>query len=162
MTRNIKKITILLVFISLFYLTTPAAPTPWFREKYLKETYDQYYVYAYETEYKDRNHCPEIHKPAILTTITGITPQYKHVRPLPRVLQIASVPISIPPYQPPKSHYSYILDTTIRDILLYISKILPYISNSPYYIWQTFIVLLYLALTIPLTVMVLVLFFGQY
>jgi hypothetical protein len=127
----ITKITILLIFISLFYLTLTwsARPPPvrdWFREKYLKEIYDHQFTYIYETDYKDRVTCPEIHKPAVMSAL------------------------------------SYILDITIRDILVYLSKFLPYISTSVYYIWQVFIVILYLVLTIPMTVMVLVLFFGQY
>ena len=161
----ITKITILLVFISLLYptLSSSAKPSssssplspPWFREKYLKETYDQYYVYTYETEYKDRNHCPEIHKPAVMAALTGTTFLHKH-----RVR--AKMPPPVKYWKPPKAHYSYILDITIRDILVYLSKFLPYIWNITYYTWQTFIVVLYLVLTIPMTVMVLVLFFGQY
>jgi hypothetical protein len=67
-------------------------------------------------------------------------------------------------WKPPhyREPYAWILDITIRDILVYLSKLLPYISTSAHYIWQAFIVVLYLVLTIPMTVMVLVLFFGQY
>jgi hypothetical protein len=159
----ITKITILLILISLFYPTptSSAKPPSWFQEKYLNEIYDRYYVYSYETDYQDRVNCLEIHKPAVMAAITGTTFLHKHrvrVKMLPPVKY----------WKPPKAHYSYIidinciLDITIRDILVYLSKFLPYISTSVYYIWHTFIVVLYLVLTIPMTVMVLVLFFGQY
>ena len=169
----ITKITILLVFISLFYPTltsfakpsvppTPRAkprppPPDWFREKYLKETYDHQFTYIYETDYKDRVTCPEIHKPAVMAALTGTTFLHKH-----RVR--AKMPPPVKYWKPPRYRepYAYILDITIRDILVYFSKFLPYIRNITYYTWQTFIVVLYLVLTIPMTVMVLVLFFGQY
>ena len=175
----ITKITILLIFISLFYPTLtwsarppPVSPPPppprakppvpdWFREKYLKELYDHQFTYIYETDYKDRVACPEIHKPAVMAAFTGTTFLHKHqVR--------AKMPPPVKYWKPPKAHYSYIidiswiLDITIRDILVYLSKFLPYIRIVLYNIWQAFIVVLYLVLTIPMTVMVLVLFFGQY
>ena len=174
----ITKITILLIFISLFYPTLtwsarppPVSPPPpprakppvpdWFREKYLKELYDHQFTYIYETDYKDRVACPEIHKPAVMAAFTGTTFLHKH-----RVR--AKMPPPVKYWKPPKAHYRYIidiswiLDITIRDILVYLSKFLPYIRIILYYIWQAFIVVLYLVLTIPMTVMVLVLFFGQY
>jgi hypothetical protein len=170
----ITKITILLIFISLFYPTLtwsarppPVSPPPpprakppvpdWFREKYLKELYDHQFTYIYETDYKDRVACPEIHKPAVMAAFTGTTFLHKH-----RVR--AKMPPPVKYWKPPRYRepYAWILDITIRDILVYLSKFLPYISTSVYYIWQTFIVVLYLVLTIPMTVMVLVLFFGQY
>ena len=52
--------------------TTPAAP--WFREKYLKETYNEYYIYTFSRWRLDDNHidmCPELHKPAVYFAITG-------------------------------------------------------------------------------------------
>jgi hypothetical protein len=177
----ITKITILLIFISLLYLTLtscakppvsppprakpPVSPPPrakppvrdWFREKYLKELYDHQFTYIYETDYKDRVTCPEIHKPAVMSALSGTTFLHKH-----RVR--AKMPPPVKYWKPPRhpEPYAYILDITIRDILVYLSKFLPYISTSVYYIWQVFIVVLYLVLTIPMTVMVLVLFFGQY
>jgi hypothetical protein len=92
-----------------------------------------------------------------MAAITGTTFLHKH-----RVRVKMPPPVKyfkLPRYPDP---YAYILDITIRDILVYLSKFLPYIQIIMCYTWQTFIVVLYLVLTIPMTVMVLVLFFGQY
>ena len=160
--RKLTKITILLTIILLLYaVDAKPARLSWFQEKYLNEIYARYYVYAFETDYQDRNHCPEIHKPAVMAALTGTTFFHTH-----RIR--AKMPPPAKYWKPPKAHYSYIidiswiLDITIRDILVYLSKLLPYIWMIAYHTWQTFIVVLYLVLTIPMTVMVLVLFFGQY
>jgi len=156
--RKLTKITILLTIILLLYAVDakPARPS-WFQEKYLNEIYARYYVYAFETDYQDRNHCPEIHKPAVMAALTGTTFFHTH-----RIR--AKMPPPVKYWKPPRYRepYAWILDITIRDILVYLSKFLPYIRIILYYIWQAFIVVLYLVLTIPMTVMVLVLFFGQY
>jgi len=67
----------------LFFITTTttnsasasaAAPAPWFREKYLKQVYDDYYMYSlyrWKPNDNDRDKCPEIHKPAIYFAMTG-------------------------------------------------------------------------------------------
>jgi hypothetical protein len=64
----------------LFFITTTnarstsaaAATVPWFREKYLKQVYNDYYMYyRWKPNYNDRDKCPEIHKPAVYFAITG-------------------------------------------------------------------------------------------
>ena len=162
MTRNLTR---LLVFISLLYLdaTAKKSPKPWFRAKYFKELYDQYYIYIYESDIKDHISCPDIEKYALLTAITGTT-QYNYKPPFrARPSVSVSPPMSLSPsFQPPKSHYMYILDLTIRDILIFIADILIYIANMTYYMWQVFIMTVFLAMLITVTILVLVLFFGQY
>jgi hypothetical protein len=64
----------LLLFISGILLAT-AAPNSWFREKYLSQTYDEYYHYSI-SRYRFGNNehddvCPEIHKSATFFAITG-------------------------------------------------------------------------------------------
>jgi hypothetical protein len=168
MTRNL---TILLVFISLFYLDATAKKSatksskPWFQKKLFKEIYDQYYIYIYETDYNDRISCPDIEKYATLSAITGTT-QYNYKPPfrvIPSVSVSVSPPLSLSPsFQPPKLHYMYILDITVRDILIFIADILISIANMTYYMWQVFIMTVFLTMLITVTILVLVLFFGQY
>jgi len=53
--------------------STPAA-VPWFREKYLKQVYNDYYMYSlyrWKPNDNDRDKCPEIHKPAVYFAMTG-------------------------------------------------------------------------------------------
>jgi len=170
---HLTKITILLGLISLFYIAATTPPTPatnksphWFREKYLKEIYNQYYVYAFETDYKDRVNCPDIHKLATLSAITGIT-QYKHHNPqrvIPHVAVSVGVtePAPVPLFQLPKPNFSYILDITVRDIVIFIMDIVIFIAGITVYTWQVLIMSVFLALTLSVTILVLVLFFAQY
>lgn len=54
--------------------TTAPAPNSWFREKYLSQTYDEYYHYSisrYRFGNNDHDVCPEIHKSATFFAITG-------------------------------------------------------------------------------------------
>jgi hypothetical protein len=68
------------VFFLLFITATPAtaastaASVPWFREKYLKQVYNDYYMYSlyrWKPNDNDRDKCPEIHKPAVYFAMTG-------------------------------------------------------------------------------------------
>ena len=164
--------------ISLLYIETDAksSSSSWFQEKYLDEKYNHYYKYAFETDYEDRITCPEIHKPAMLNAITGAT-QYTMTRPRRRIIPLSPPPPPPPPpltvspttpetdpplFQPPKSHYMYILDITIRDIVLFIMDVLVFIAHCAYYTWQVVFITLVLSLTITVTILVLVMFFGQY
>lgn len=67
-----------LFFITTTNAATPAASTtasvPWFREKYLKQVYNDYYMYSlyrWKPNDNDRDKCPEIHKPAVYFAMTG-------------------------------------------------------------------------------------------
>jgi len=54
--------------------TTASAPVPWFRQKYLKQVYDDYYMYSlyrWKFDDNDRDKCPEIHKSAVYFAMTG-------------------------------------------------------------------------------------------
>lgn len=178
MTRNITRITILLM-ISLLYIETDAKSTSssssWFQEKYLDEKYNHYYKYAFETDYEDRITCPEVHKPAMMNAVTGAT-QYTMTRPRRRIIPSppppsppppltvsATTPSTDPPlFNPPKSHYIYILDITIRDIVIFIAEVLVMTAHCAYYAWQVILMTVMLSLTITVTILVLVMFFGQY
>ena len=52
--------------------TATANSNSWFREKYLKQVYDDYYMYyRWKPNANDRDKCPEIHKPAVYFAMTG-------------------------------------------------------------------------------------------
>ena len=175
MTRNLTRITILLM-ISLLYIETDAKSTSssWFQEKYLDEKYNHYYKYAFETDYEDRIICPEVHKPAMMNAVTGAT-QHTMTRPRRRIIPpppppsptpltvSATTPSTDPPlFNPPKSHYIYILDITIRDIVIFIAEVLVMTAHCAYYAWQVILMTVLLSFPITVTILVLVMFFGQY
>jgi len=183
MTRNLTRITILLV-ISLLYIETDSKSTSatksssssWFQEKYLDEKYNHYYKYAFETDYEDRITCPEVHKPAMMNAVTGAS-QHTMTRPHQRTIPSPPPPPPSPPsptvsattpdppsplFQTLKSHYIYVLDTTIRDIVIFIAEVLVMIVHCAYYAWQVILMTVLLSFTITVTILVLVMFFGQY
>ena len=165
--------------ISLLYIETDAKSTSssaWFQEKYLDEKYNHYYKYAFETDYEDRITCPEVHKPSMMNAVTGAT-QYsmtilrRRIIPSstptpthpPPITVSATTPETAPPlFNPPKSHYIYILDITIRDIVIFIAEVLVMTAHCAYYAWQVILMTVMLSLTITVTILVLVMFFGQY
>jgi hypothetical protein len=172
MTRNLMRITILLV-ISLLYIETDSKSTStsssssWFQEKYLDEKYNHYYKYAFETDYEDRITCPEIHKPAMMNAVTGAS-QYTMTRPRRRIIPPPPIAVSAttPETDPPlfqrfKTRF-YILDITIRDIVIFIIDILVIIAHWIYCIWQVVSMTVMLTMPIIVTWLVLVMFFGQY
>jgi len=167
----------ILTLVLILYIVTANSETPksssssWLREKYLDEQYNHYYKYAVETDYEDRITCPEINKPAMLNAITGAT-QYTVTTlrrriipsqpPPPPIAVSATTPETDPPlFQRFKTRF-YILDITIRDIVLFIIDILVIIAHWIYCIWQVVSMTVMLTMTIIVTWLVLVLFFGQY
>jgi hypothetical protein len=144
---KILKITILLAFISL--LNTAATPTndpspSWFREKLLNEIYDRYYVYLIETDNKDRNSCPEIDKPAGMDALTGTSFLHKHrvrAKMLPRMK-----------YWKTRTPQPTL---TINDMVSYLTRII-------HFLLQIIITILFLMLTVAVSIMMLILVFGQY
>lgn len=49
-----------------------ASSKSWFREKYLKQVYNDYFMYyRWKPNDNDRDKCPEIHKPAVYFAMTG-------------------------------------------------------------------------------------------
>jgi hypothetical protein len=158
---------VLILYIVTANSETPKSSSSWLREKYLDEQYNHYYKYAVETDYEDRITCPEINKPAMLNAITGAT-QYtvttlRRRIPPPPIAVSATTPETDPPlFQRFKTRNIYILDITIRDIVLFIIDILVIIAHWIYCIWQVVSMTVMLTMTIIVTWLVLVLFFGQY
>jgi len=65
-----------LLLLLLFTTSAVIVPVPvtWFREKYLTQTYNEYYIYTFsrwQLDNNGRDMCPEVHKPAIYFAITG-------------------------------------------------------------------------------------------
>jgi hypothetical protein len=162
--------------ISLLYIETDAKSTSsssaWFQEKYLDEKYNHYYKYAFETDYEDRITCPEVHKPAMMNAVTGAT-QHTMTRPRRRIIPTLPPPPSpltvnptTPDTDPPlfQTHNFkiLILDITIRDIVIFIADVLVMIAHCAYYAWQVILMTVLLSFPITVTILVLVMFFGQY
>jgi len=66
---------LLLLFTTTILATTATATAvPWFREKYLKEYNNGYYIYTFSRWRLDDNDidmCPELHTPAVYFAMTG-------------------------------------------------------------------------------------------
>lgn len=75
MKQIIISTSLLLLITTSAAVADPApAPVTWFREKYLTQTYNEYYIYTFSRLRLDNNGrdmCPELHKPAIYFAITG-------------------------------------------------------------------------------------------
>jgi hypothetical protein len=161
--------------ISLLYIETDSkftsaakSSSSWFQEKYLDEKYNHYYKYAFETDYEDRITCPEVHKPAMMNAVTGASqhtmtiPRQRTIPPPPPITVSATTPDQSPPlFQRFKTRF-YILDITIRDIVIFIAEVLVMIANWMYYAWQVILMTVLLSFPITVTILVLVMFFGQY
>ena len=66
--------TLFLLFITTTNAASSPAAVPWFRQKYLKQVYNDYYMYSlyrWKPNDNDRDKCPEIHKPAVYFAMTG-------------------------------------------------------------------------------------------
>lgn len=65
---------LLLLFTTAAAPSAPSAPIPWFREKYLKEYNNGYYIYTFSRWSfgdNDIDVCPELHTPAVYFAMTG-------------------------------------------------------------------------------------------
>ena len=82
------KILGLLVSLSLLVMTSGTKTQTWFREKYLQNTYDEYYDYTltrYKLEDNNRDICPDTHKSSLFFAITG-----QHMNRIKRTCSTAS------------------------------------------------------------------------
>jgi len=81
MARYIHGLTLLLVMTQIIIIEASAASSAkkekslsWFREKYIRQIYDDYYEYTLKRdtlEDNDRDICPDFHKSATIFAITG-------------------------------------------------------------------------------------------
>ena len=118
--------------------TTNTTKVSWFREKYHKQIYYEYYIYTYERHSlgdNDIDMCPDVHKSASFYAITGLSDfgKIRMSKLSPRIslaamaaaeatVSTVSTNSSQIHFQLPKPHGRYILDMTLRDILIYISN----------------------------------------
>ena len=129
-------------------------PVPWFREKYLTQIYNEYYVYSFSRHSfgdNDRDICPEIHKPSIYFAITGKplwreTPLYRQVYRKQRRRHIITQPT---PYD-------------IRLIEISAQDVVHFIIDFYYYCFQQLMILLSVLLATLTTMILCILVFGQY
>jgi hypothetical protein len=71
---HIITLSLLLLLFTTTILAATAPSVPWFREKYLKEYNNGYYIYTFSRWRLDDNDidvCPELHTPAVYFAMTG-------------------------------------------------------------------------------------------
>lgn len=71
---HIITLSLLLLFTTTILAAASAPAVPWFREKYLKEYNNGYYVYTFSRwsfSDNDIDMCPELHTPAVYFAMTG-------------------------------------------------------------------------------------------
>ena len=152
---------ITLSLLLLLFTTSSAsasAPVPWFREKYLAQIYNEYYIYTFSRWRLDDNDldmCPEIHKPAVYFAMTG--------RPLWR-----ESPLSHPTYrqrQRRRRRQHIITQPTPYDIRLVEISVLDvvwFLIDFHLYCCELLILLLSILLASLTTIILCILVFGQY
>lgn len=129
---TIKTILAIILLTASIATTTNTTQVSWFREKYLKQTYYDYYIYTYERHSlgdNDIDMCPDTYKSASFYAITGLSDFGKNrMSKLPPRISLAAMAAAEATnstqihFQLPKPHGIYILDMTLRDILIYISN----------------------------------------
>ena len=154
-----KKIIILLCLSFAAIAGSPAAastPVPWFREKYLTQIYNEYYVYTFSRWRlgdNDIDMCPEIHKPAVYFAITG--------RPLWR-----ESPLSHPTYRQRQRQRRHIITQPtpydIRLIEISVLDVVWFIIDFHLYCCELLILLLSIFMASLTTIILYILVFGQY
>ena len=146
----------------LLFTTSSAAaastPVPWFREKYLTQIYNEYYVYTFSRWRlgdNDIDMCPEIHKPAVYFAITG--------RPLWR-----ESPLSHPTYRQhqrlrrARGGYAQPTPYDIRWVEISVLDVVWFIIDFHLYCCELLIPLLSIFMASLTTIILCILVFGQY
>lgn len=137
-----------------------AAPVPWFREKYLAQIYNEYYIYTFSRWRLDDNDidmCPEIHKPAVYFAMTG--------RPLWR-----ESPLSHPTYRQRqrrqrRQRRHIITQPTpydIRWVEISVLDVVWFLIDFHLYCCELLILLLSVLMATLTTIILYILVFGQY
>ena len=142
----------LLLFATSAAAAAAAAPVPWFREKYLTQAYNEYYIYTFSRwrlEDNDRDMCPDLHKPAIYFAMTGqqlwrvTTPQRRQGRD------------STTCYTPPTAYEIRWIEITVQDVVWFL-------IDFTQYCWELLIILLSVLMASLTTLILGILVFGQY
>ena len=148
---------LLLLFTTSSAAAATAASTPWFREKYLAQTYNEYYIYTFSRwrlEDNDLDMCPEIHKPAVYFAMTG--------RPLWR-----ESPLSHPTYRQRQRRQRRRIITQptpydIRWVEISVLDVVWFLIDFHLYCCELLIPLLSIFMASLTTIILCILVFGQY
>lgn len=128
MAMAILAITPLLVQSAALTLPEPGhSSKTWFREKYLQQTYDDYYHYTltrYELGDNDRDVCPDFHKSASIFAITGR--QIYQITKTCSSLYVQKGNAKSVNYTPPPAHYIQLIDITVMDVVRFITEFACY------------------------------------
>lgn len=137
-----------------------AAPSvSWFREKYLTQTYNEYYTYTltrWRMDDNDRDVCPDTHTPAIYFAITGQQLSRHQSRHLPRV----SVSV-LPPRRPPPPILFYYTAHDVRLIQYTVSDVAFFLLEFTQDCCLLLIHLLSFLMALLTTIIIGLLVFGQ-
>jgi hypothetical protein len=97
----------------------------WFREKYLQQTYDDYYAYTvsrHSLEDNDIDICPDFEKSASIFAITS-----QHIY---RISKTCKIYVSKDPsyinYTPPESYYTQVINVTVMDVIHFVHEFVCY------------------------------------
>jgi len=149
----------LLVMTQIFIIqASKASPSPsakekplsWFREKYIRQTYDDYYDYTVKRrtlEDNDYDICPDFHKSATIFAITG-----KQIYRIIRTCSVYIYPTTTNDnihYTPHESHFKQITQITVTDMIQLIRGFLCYTFEIGMYVMS---ILLLCCSTILMTI----------
>ena len=117
--------------------TKKPAKTSWFREKYLQQTYDEYYEYTvnrYSLEDNDIDRCPDFEKSAFIFAITN-QQIYKISKTCKNYVTKAHYPDpSYVNYTPPESHYTKLMNVTVMDVVHFVHEFACYTFEIGMYV----------------------------
>ena len=158
----------LLLFISGILLAVAAAapvaapaPNSWFREKYLSQTYDEYYHYSisrYRFGNNEHDVCPEIHKSATFFAITG-----RQMNRKPVLLPICpSVSLYVRRYNTKHAIYQEYTHPEVQYARFIMSDIIEPLGKFIEYIFELCMILCSILFASFISLVVIILTFAQY
>ncbi len=150
MARYIHGLTLLLVMTQIIIIEASAASSAkkekslsWFREKYIRQIYDDYYEYTLKRdtlEDNDRDICPDFHKSATIFAITG-----QQIYRIIRTCSVYIYPTTMTTtndnihYTPHESHFKQIAQMTVMDVIQLIRAFLCYTFEIGMYAMSIFL-----------------------
>lgn len=159
-------ITALILLLLLFSVSESAvaasAPSKsWFREKYMKQIYDEYYIYTYSRWSfgdNDVDICPELDKPAVYFAMTGHNLwrhlPYSYVKYRRQYEQERRQRFN-EYFMIPDSHYTQMSNITVTDVVWFM---VDFVSYS----WRLIIISLSVLMASTLSLIMIILMFYQY
>jgi hypothetical protein len=157
----------LLLFISgiLLAVAAAAAPNSWFREKYLSQTYDEYYHYSISRyRFGNNDHddvCPEIHKSATFFAITGRQMNRKNGVLLP-ICPSVSFYANAKKYNTKHAIYQEYTHPEVQYARFIMSDIIEPLGKFIEYIFELCMILCSILFASFISLVVIILTFAQY